>query len=138
MRRFLSLWYAVAALAVPLLAGCIVVPSPHYGPGRIEHSYLQQIKPGVTSREDVLLELGPPSRRLSADRFFVFDYEEVVAWAGTFGAATDVTSHHLLAIEFAPDGRVVRFEDLAGILRDVEKKFATWLEQADAAPAQVD
>ena len=135
------------ALLAAVLGGCIIIPVPPYGPGRIQRQVIDQIKPGETTREDVLLTLGPPTQRLSDDRIFVYDWKQVVAWIGTGGIAGgslagggsgDVESRHFFAIEFGSDGRVVRREDLSASLTEwhVDAMLKRWLEGSDESESK--
>jgi outer membrane protein assembly factor BamE (lipoprotein component of BamABCDE complex) len=62
MRR--CIWFIL--LLFPLLNGCVIIPTPEHGAGvtggrgQIPQKTLDLIKPGVTTREDVLLLLGEP------------------------------------------------------------------------------
>jgi len=127
MNRVLHL--ALACLgASAALAGCIIIPVPPYGEGKLASSSIDSIKPAVTTREDVLLTLGPPSHRLAADRIFTYEWEQTVAWVGTYGAVGDARSWHAFAVEFDQDGVVLRARDMK--TKFTGKELNQWIEQS--------
>lgn len=108
---------ALACLAASAaLAGCIIIPVPPYGEGKLAPTSIDSIKPAVTTREDVLLTLGPPSHRLADDRIFTYEWQQTVAWILTYGGTggvVDGKSWHVFAVEFDQDGVVLRARDIS-------------------------
>jgi outer membrane protein assembly factor BamE (lipoprotein component of BamABCDE complex) len=116
---------AVLLLAcVALLAGgCVVLPIPtgedKVLEGRPVTEFQQSfIKPGVTTREDVLKHLGQPFIIWEDARVFVYRWDMrqgIFVWLVTDGRqiagdAHDVPKHYLLLIQFDGDNVVRRFE----------------------------
>lgn len=99
--------------ASTLLAGCIIVPVPEHGTlgGRLslaENDTLF-IQPGRTTRDEVLLRLGFPERRVDDQRTFVYWWETVMAYVLAEGT-TALGRNNVLLIEFDHTNTVVRFE----------------------------
>jgi outer membrane protein assembly factor BamE (lipoprotein component of BamABCDE complex) len=128
-------WISLAALVFACFSGCVVVPATPRGEGIIAPQTIKAIKIGET-REDLLLSLGDPAKRLSDDRYFVYDWVQSVgylvffapSWERHFGS--DIKSRHYLAIEFDSDNRVRRlanFSHWASEGSDVELK--KWIDE---------
>lgn len=106
----------IATMAAGLLAGCLVVPVPSYDAagsrGNIAKESADRFIPGVTTREEVLLELGEPDHATRDNRRIGYEWTRVKGWwfvgGGYSGAAGEVLRSYLLAIEFDADGRFVR------------------------------
>lgn len=127
------------------IAGCIVVPVPPHSPdgeqqGIVRGRTIKRIEPGRSNREDILMTLGPPAKRISDDRFFVYDWKQTVAWVfmggGYSGASAPIVTRHFLAIEFAPDGRVIRYANLSRWTQKApDNELQAWIEQRNAGSA---
>jgi outer membrane protein assembly factor BamE (lipoprotein component of BamABCDE complex) len=110
--------------AVALVAGCLAIPIPTpehgllEGRGMIDDAAIQRVTPGVTTREEVLLQFGEPDAALRTEQVFVYRWSRIqgyVPWAigGYYTGAAGiiiVPRVHLLLIEFDEGGRVTRFE----------------------------
>jgi len=122
-----------ALLAAALAAGCIIVPTPPIPVDGISDAQIATLKPGLTTRADVLMAFGDPTLRVENDRYFSYDWSEV-HYVGAVGGAPqaypfDISDTHRLAIEFAADGRIVRLQRFARMKKkDVEKEFDAWLK----------
>jgi len=134
--------YVVALAAI---TGCIVIPVPtpgsvYEGSRRavIAEDVIISLKPSDTTREDVLLRLGDPTERVEGDRFFIYqwttgDITVVVLLPGGAAGSFDITTHHLLSLEFSPSNRLIRvgqFED-AFPGGDGWEPFLEWLESTE-------
>ncbi len=81
-------------LTIALLAGsgCIYVPTPKYGllSGRamVTDEVIKELVPAHTSRADVLLKLGDPSRRLENDGIFIYHWERIQGEFWFYGGGT--------------------------------------------------
>jgi outer membrane protein assembly factor BamE (lipoprotein component of BamABCDE complex) len=106
-------------LAVTTFAGCVIlpVPTPPTGSEIVGDDAVSAIKPGITTRADVLLALGDPSESEETDRFFAYDWKVsygaiVWAWGITYnvgGAGGNrLWAYRCLAIEFRTDTTVAR------------------------------
>jgi outer membrane protein assembly factor BamE (lipoprotein component of BamABCDE complex) len=115
-----------------MLAGCIIIPVPPYGEGKLAPASIDSIKPGVTTREDVLLDLGPPSHRLAADRIFAYEWQQTVAHlvVGFPGGAagSGVKSWQVFAVEFDRNGVVLRAQDMSS--EYTGKNLHQWIEES--------
>ena len=67
-----------------LTSGCLIIPTPHFDSGRTRSRFdkrsLGQIEPGVTSREQVLVQFGEPDAVSSDRRKIAYRSEKVVAY----------------------------------------------------------
>lgn len=141
MRRRTSL-AAVLLASVLGASGCVVVPipTPPIAFDEITPETLGGLKPGETTRVDVLMSLGDPTRRLQADRIFVYDWSEshwiVLIGVPGGGGMTDFGDTHRLAIEFSESGRIARLQQFARYSKEaLEEDFDTWVKRAaEGAP----
>jgi len=111
-------------LVALLLEGCVflAVPTPEHGlvagRGVVDEALMATLQPGVTTREDVLLQFGEPDATIRHERLFVYRWDRVqgywlfVAGGGYSGvaAAGTIPRKHLLLLEFGDDGTLRRFE----------------------------
>jgi hypothetical protein len=108
------------ALIPLILTGCIVIPIP-IGEGYVSKGQevagpgMMSLQAGVTTRQDVLARLGEPRLVWDEERIVVYDWDRVnmlLFWAMTGGAnaLTEVSTHHLLLIQFDAAGVVLRAE----------------------------
>jgi len=115
--RFLRLACLIPQL---LLVGCIYVPYPFANRNEItmiERSFLDV---GETTRTDVLLHYGDPNSQREFlyndgdERFFEYEWSGIAgAWCFGFGYAGGCVDRRVsrsLVLEFAPDGRLLRYE----------------------------
>ena len=103
-----------------LITGCIVAPIPHpEGPTRmsrspIGHEKTSSFHPSVTTRADVVLELGEPDFSWDGDRVLCYGWStSKVNWIVlTCGAGTNYEQpvNYFLLLEFDGAGRLNRFE----------------------------
>jgi hypothetical protein len=123
-------------LTAVMLAACIPIPVPPYGEGKVDSSTQGRITPGESSREDVLLMLGPPTHRFVHDRFFTYEWAQVVAWVAVPGGGGEAYANRALMIEFGPDDRVTRYREVDS--DDLSDRMGEWIEQCSRAmPAKV-
>jgi outer membrane protein assembly factor BamE (lipoprotein component of BamABCDE complex) len=98
------------------LSGCIIFPTPSHGGERvITKEAIESFEPGTTTRADVLLRLGDPTKRLEEDRFFVYQWKRTHWYWGIFlgnGAGGRFQYSHYLGLEFTPDNRVKRVKEI--------------------------
>jgi outer membrane protein assembly factor BamE (lipoprotein component of BamABCDE complex) len=132
-------------LAAMSLSGCVIlpVPTPPIGHGLVSEDALKSIKPGTTTRADVLLALGEPTEREDSDRFLAYDWKEshvsivVAVAAGPYGAVggAPIWSYRCLALEFDPEGTVAR---VARLRRNKAETncLAAWHEKGDPSDEQ--
>ena len=148
-----------AALIIgPLLlasatAGC-VIPVPVAGVyGDIPEESIAAIKPGVSTRADVVLLLADPATRGDQDAHFIYSWERlhgaaIVAFPYPI-AGGGGHSCHCLVIRFAPDGNVTARRVFDGDVRfsgtilgsdpgprvctrdqDLRRRIEQWLNEA--------
>ena len=132
--------------ALSLLAGCVVVPLPHpamlvKGVQLPERS-TNPLQPGVTTRQDVLLTLGTPTRVEANERYYFYLWTTSTV-AVAFGsippmaASADVpTEKWFVCLEFGPDGRLVRWERFKeGTFSPSENDtLKAWMEKSSPTP----
>lgn len=124
----------VLALAAAM-GGCIVLPVPTLdrGEGLSESQVHERLASGQFTREDVLLTIGPPVRHMEEDRYFVYQWDRThwswvwlffipipLAGGGAGGYGVAVYAPHYLAMEFNPNGKLLRY-----------KYFARWMAPSD-------
>jgi len=113
--KLIRLTIAAAILAL-LCGGCIIVPTPAMGHGMISQSSIDDIKPGVTTREDILINFGDPTTRLLNDTVFQYAWEEFhgfYGWGfpGIGGGAGPIGGWYTLVVYFDDNGRVKYVEE---------------------------
>ena len=101
-------------LVASVLAGCLL-PIPGSVSGGISEETMASIRPGVTTRADVLLMLADPHSRSREDGCFTYSWVEhhggavlvfAVPGGGAPIAGATTVSCHVVAIRFSSDGRV--------------------------------
>jgi len=78
---------------------------------------LARLKPGETTRVDVLMALGDPTQRLEDSRIFYYDWSEI-HWVGAVavpggGEPIAFGDTHRLAIEFSAGGTIARLQQFS-------------------------
>jgi outer membrane protein assembly factor BamE (lipoprotein component of BamABCDE complex) len=129
-----------ALLGAMCLSACVVlpVPTPPTGSEIVGDEAMKAIKPGTTTRADVLLALGDPNESDEADRFFAYDWKVsygAIVWA--WGIAPNVGgagghrlwAYRCLAIEFGPDATVARTANLHLGSEEANGCLAHWRKQ---------
>lgn len=126
-------------LILPLLCtGCILIPIPHeestlaVRPGISHPDHARFIQADVTTRTDVLLQLGEPDFAWDHDRIFLYHWSTTdfaVLWAvGGYGSGNagvyDLPKDHDLLIQFNSAGRVCRSEIVHGA--KIDELSRTW------------
>lgn len=114
--------WGIAFLLISLPA-CVAIPIPvperkALAGRQITTEMTAFIQPGVTTRADVIRELGEPYQELTAQRIFAYRWEMLtmyVPWAlggrgGAVGGVEEIGKPYLLLIAFNPEDRVVKFE----------------------------
>jgi len=114
------LFFGLVGLSMLSVSGCAVFPMfiPHAQPPEIAHFYdeIEKIKQGETTRAEISENLGDSGIDLTTfanDRFWVYSWISNPGVAGFVGiqssdAYGEVRIPYALAIEFGPDGRVIR------------------------------
>lgn len=140
-------WRAGPPLAAICLAGCVVlpVPTPPTGSEIVGDEAMSAVKPGMTTRADVLLALGDPSESEEADRFFAYDWKVshgAIVWA--WGIAPNVGgagghrlwAYRCFAMEFGSDATVARTAYLHLESSEAGRCLAQWRNRgaADGSP----
>ena len=110
-------------LVLLMVTGCVVLPTPEHGliegRGMIDRKTQATLHPGVTTREEVLLQFGEPDAALRQQEVFVYYWSRVQGYfayavAGGYSGAAGggpIGRVHLFLIEFDKTGRVKRFEE---------------------------
>ena len=139
--RHVQLWGL--ALAAVLLQGCIAIPHPEtpmqLRPGVSGKRDYAFIKPGTTTRQEVMLTLGEPDLRWRDDRVFVYHWIGTELFVVIFGypqsAEIDVPKQHFLLIAFDQQGiasRVEEKQDAAFNWVSAEKLRKEWGPKEDS------
>lgn len=133
--RSATLLAAFLLTAAFVSGGCVVVvPSPPMGIHEITAEALAQLKPGETTRVDVLMTLGDPTRRLEGDRVFCYDWSEI-HWVGAIavpggGEPIAFGDRHRLAIEFSEAGTIARLQQFSRYSPPtLDADFDAWVKQ---------
>ena len=127
---------AAALLTAALAAqGCVIVlPSPPVKLNEVGAETLARLRPGNTTRVDVLMALGDPTKRLDGDRVFFYDWEEI-HWVGAVGVPGGgepfaIGDTHRLAIEFSADGTIARLQRFSSYsAQTLDKNSAAWVKE---------
>lgn len=104
------------------LTACVYIPTPEHGliTGRamIREDDIQQFKAGigVLTREDILLKLGDPNRRMDDDEYFCYGWETRQAWVGMPYAVGEVGKVHWLCMQFDGNTKLVRIKHIEPVL----------------------
>jgi hypothetical protein len=100
-----------------VLPACIIIPtSQHYVGGRfdIDYATIDSMKPGVTSKEDVVLRLGEPDLVVNSERVLGYRWQKAQAYlfAGGPGAGVGapIMTTYLLLLEFNEKDVLLRAE----------------------------
>jgi outer membrane protein assembly factor BamE (lipoprotein component of BamABCDE complex) len=130
----LSAWcVALCTACASLLSACVVVPAGNLpGPAAVPAATVAVLKPGTSSRVDVLMTLGDPDYRYAADRAFAYRWSETLAWVifggGYRAAGFPIDEMRMLMIEFGDDGSVTRLDIVNGVLSSTfNKAVDEWL-----------
>jgi hypothetical protein len=103
-------------------SSCIYVPIPANSllsqKGVIPKDIIKSLKPGETTREELLLLVGEPDARYEQDRYFIYEWEVSEALVGTLGGGADVYIKHYFCVEFDEDNRIKRLEHIESGLID--------------------
>jgi hypothetical protein len=102
----------VSLLALVTSVGGCVLPLGAESLNEVSERSITEIRPDVSTRADVLLRLGNPTRREEQDAYFLYEWERlhggaVLGFPLPF-AMTYSESCHQLVIRFAPNGYVSR------------------------------
>jgi hypothetical protein len=114
MRKHLQLQevHVVPLLALVTLVGGCVLPLAPESLNEVPERSITAIRPDVSTRADVLLLLGNPTRREAQDAYFLYEWERLHGGAALGFplpfALTYSESCHQLVIRFAPNGLVSR------------------------------
>ena len=124
---------ALGLACASLLSACIVVPAGNLlGPAAVPATAVAVLKPGTSSRVDVLMTLGDPDYRYGADRAFGYRWSETLAWVifggGYSAAGFPIDEMQMLMIEFGDEGLIARLDIVTGVLSSTfNKAVDDWL-----------
>jgi hypothetical protein len=136
-----SAWRRLAVAAcTALLSACIVVPAGNLpGPAAVPAPTAAALKPGVSTRLDVLMALGDPDYRYASDRAFGYRWSETLAWviigAGYSATGFPIDEMRMLMIEFGVDGSIVRLDTVSALrTKTLDKAVDDWLGKMPDSP----
>ena len=112
-------------------SSCVYVPLPAHDltsqKGVINDELIESLKPGETTREDLLLLVGAPDTHYEGDRYFIYEWEASEALAGIAGAGGDfIPVAHNFCVEFDEDNRIKRFAHFRSGLLGIAPKDEAW------------
>ncbi len=120
-------------------SGCVYVPLPSHDlisqKGVINEELINSIKPGETTREDLLLIVGAPDTQYEQDRYFIYEWEATESLIGVPGGGKFNVITHYFCVEFDEDNRIKRFAHFkSGLFKSkynalIEKKL--WMHEAE-------
>ena len=146
------------ALSLLLLGGCVVIPTDFVGTHKgVPESVVRDIRPGTTTRADILLQLSEPWIRGKGDGYFVYSWVESLGGGAAVGGISPIGGLiggvietgfrcHCLVIQFGDQGHVERLTVLsdAGTAVDMtvfpcpdegmKEAIQRWLAQSPARP----
>lgn len=109
-----------AQLVLAMLQGCIIIPTLEHHTdeyrtrGIIDEETIAFIKPGYTSKEEVLLKLGEPEYVWDNGRKFVYHWKVtrgyLIYGGGYTGGINSLAKDYVLLIHFEQDDHLSRFE----------------------------
>ena len=113
--------FSLTLLMCCLIAGCYM-PMPESLPpyaarmGKVNQTTVQQLQTGKSTRVDVLLLLGAPSRILEDDRFFIYDWSASTGVVALpfLGAAGGIVTDFAYCLEFTRGGILKRQQLIGG------------------------
>lgn len=114
MRRSLRLHrvQVIPLLAFATVVGGCVLPLVPENLHEVPERSIAAIQPGISTRADVLLLLGNPTRREAEGAYFLYEWERLHGGAALGFPFTFALAHsdscHLLAIQFASNALVSR------------------------------
>ncbi len=71
MRRFLGICIFYGFLMI-MLAGCALVPTLKAADAELEGKWLGFVKDNVSTKQDILLKLGPPSAQFEGEKILIY------------------------------------------------------------------
>jgi len=126
---------ATLLISTTLLAGCILVPTPPHGLGMVyDKDSVASMRPGETTRADVLLTLGEPKYRLEDDGFFMYEWSVAYVWLFTIITQQPfipIGFPHYLCLEFGADSRITSCNELTGSIDKAILKCTKHLEKSE-------
>jgi hypothetical protein len=118
---------------VSMMPGCIIIPtlehhtSEYDTRGIIEEETISFFRNLITTREDVLLNLGEPEYAWEGGRKFVYRWKSVHAYLvyafGYAGGVQSLGGEYLLLIQFDTDNRILRYEIVSGRFSEEIKRW---------------
>lgn len=111
-------------------SSCVYVPLPAHNltspKGVINDELVKSLKPGETTREDLLLLVGAPDTQYEQDRYFIYEWEATEGAVVVAGGGGDfIVKAHYFCVEFDEDNRIKRF---AHFNSEIDKKL--WMHEA--------
>lgn len=97
--------------------------------GVISNNLIESLKPGETTREDLLLLAGAPDERYEQDRYFIYEWEASEGMIGLVipggsGSSQDHIVVHYLCVEFDEDSRIIRYEHIkSGLFKTANEAY---------------
>lgn len=93
-------------------SSCVYVPLPAHDltNGVINEELIKSLKPGETTREDLLLRVGAPDTEYEQGRYFIYEWaatEGIFVYYG--GSSKDQIVIHYFCVVFDEDNRIKRF-----------------------------
>jgi hypothetical protein len=96
------------------ISSCFYVPLPAHDlksdKGVISEELIKSLKPGETTREDLLLLVGAPDTQYEQDRYFIYEWEATESLVGVAGVGGELlVIAHYFCVEFDENNLIKRF-----------------------------
>lgn len=97
----------VAGILAANLAGCIIIPTDYYAPGarqNLDDTPPENLVPTVTTREEILLKLGEPTRFSTDETEIWYETEKIKAWLIIGDRGGEIRRRYFLILNFDTKG----------------------------------
>lgn len=122
-----------------LFSSCIIFPTPaHRIRGRvfITPEMIAFIKPDITNRENVILNLGDPDGVALNEKVMIYHWTVIKGYAvvsgGYSSSGSDICQERFFLISFNPDNTVCKMELFNRNLNNLKKPMSQFIEEWNA------
>ena len=125
-----------------IIVGCIYVPTPEHGNSymkEVTKDMVKQLEPGTTTKNDVRLLLGNPSKAVTASfsgNLYCYYWTRTDGYYGYIfweGSSEDYSTEnlHVFCLEFMPDDKLKRFKHFESGGGNVYQQIEDWENEED-------
>ena len=112
----------LAAVALLLLGGCLVIPVKNYpsagSRGNISAATTDRLQVGVSTKEEIILLLGEPDSMSEDGCRMGYAWNRVKArwavWTGVTAIGGEIARSYVMSLTFDADGRLLKTEVIKG------------------------